>query len=385
MQDVSIIGIGRTGVGEHWDRPLRDIALEAARAAMENAGLGPDDIDAVVVGNAFGATVSGQTHLSALLADYIGLRGVEALRVEAADASGGIAVRQASMMLNTARTVMVLGVEKVTDQVAADRVTAMTTALDAEHEAIQGATPAALAGLLMRRYMHEHGVELANFEGFSMNAHANGNKNPSAMFRNLIKPGRFASAPMVADPVNLFDGAPEADGAAALILTRTDYARDLNAAAVNIISSAVATDAFSLHDRDDLLFLGAVNAAAGRALEQVGRSPSDVDVLELHDAFTILSALQLEAAGFAERGAGWRLAADGAINLDGNLPISTFGGLKARGNPVGATGVYQVAEVALQLLEQAEGNQITPTPGLGMTLNIGGMGSTAVAHLLARP
>lgn len=384
MQQASIIGIGRTAVGEHWDRSLRDIALEATQAAMQDAGLRPDDIDALVVANAFGATISGQTHLAALLADYVGLRGVEAVRVEAADASGGMAVRQAQALLGTARTVMVLGIEKVTDQVATDRVTAMTTALDAEYEAIHGATPAAMAGLLMRRYMHEYGVELASFEGFSMNAHANGNKNPDAMFRNLIKPGRFASAPMVAEPVNLFDSAPEADGAAALILTTPEYADDLNADAVNIIGSAAATDAFGLHDRDDMLFLSAVNIAAGRAFERAGRAPSEVNVLELHDAFTILSALQLEAAGFAERGAGWKLAADGQIQAGGALPISTFGGLKARGNPVGATGVFQVAEVALQLLVAAGDNQLDPPPALGMTLNVGGMGSTAVAHLLAR-
>lgn len=385
MQNVSIIGIGRTAVGEHWDRSLRDIALEAVQQAMQNAGLGPDDIDAVVVANAFGATISGQTHLSALLADYVGLRGVEAFRVEAADASGGLAVRQASAMLGTARTVLVLGIEKVTDQVAGDRVTAMTTALDSEYEAVHGATAAAMAGLLMRRYMHEHGVELANFEGFSMNAHANGSKNPDAMFRNLIKPGRFATAPMVADPVNLFDGAPEADGAAALILTTPEHAQNLNADYVNIIASASATDAFSLHDRDDLLFMGAVNVAAGKVYEQAGIAPTDVDVLELHDAFTVMSALQLEAAGFADRGQGWKLAADGKLGLDGELPISTFGGLKARGNPVGATGIYQIAEVALQLMAAAGDNQVSPTPSIGMTLNVGGLGSTAVAHLLQRP
>ena len=381
MHDVSILGIGRTAVGEHWDRPLRDIAFEAAQGALQDSGLTPDEVDAVVVANAYGATISGQSHLAALLADYIGLRGVEALRIEAADASGGLAIRQAIHMLGDVRTVMVLGVEKVTDLVAGERLSAMSVSLDADYEAAQGATPTAMAGLLMRRYMHEYGLELANFEGFSMNAHANGSKNPTAMFRNLIKAGRFATAPMVSEPVNLFDSAPEADGAAALILSTTEFAKDRVQKPIRIVASAAATDAFALHDRNDLLFLGAANVAAGRVFEQAKKMPDNVDLLELHDAYTVLSALQLEAAGFAERGAGWKLAAEGQLAADGRLPISTFGGLKARGNPVGATGVFQAAEVALQLRGEAGDNQIASEPKLGMTLNLGGLGATAVAHL----
>ncbi len=375
MQDAAIIGIGKTAVGEHWDIPLRDIALEAIQNALHDANLGPNDIDAVVVGNAFGATISSQINLASLLADYAGLR------VEAADASGGLALRHGIALLSQVRTVLVVGVEKVTDQIGSDRIGAMTTMLDAEYESVQGATISALAGLLMRRYMHDYGLDLNAFEGFSMNAHANGNKNPAAMYRNLIKSGRFATAPMVADPVNLFDGAPEADGAAAVILTHAHHAESWQGKAVRILASAVATDTLALHGRHDMLFLSAVNIAAGRVFEQTGKTPADVNLLELHDAYTVLSALQLEAAGFAERGKGWQLAADGDIKPDGRLPISTFGGLKARGNPYGATGVYQAVEVAQQLRGEAGDNQLTTIPSLAMTLNLSGMGSVAVAHL----
>lgn len=383
MHDAAIIGIGKTNVGEHWDRPLRDIAFEAIQAAMRDANVGPDDIDALVIGNAFGATISGQTNLAALLADYAGLRGVEAARIEAADASGGLALRHGVALLSQVNTVLVVGVEKVTDQVGADRVAAMTTMLDAEYEAIHGATAPALAGLLMRRYMHEYGLELEAFEGFSINAHANGAKNHGAMYRNLIKPGRFASAPVVAEPVNLFDGAPEADGAAAVVLTSVEQATAHSNNAVQILGSAAATDTLALHSRKDMLFLSAVNIAAGRLYEQTGKSSADVDLLELHDAYTVLSALQLEAAGFAERGKGWQLAADGDINIDGKLPISTFGGLKARGNPYGATGIYQAIEVVQQLRGDAGDNRTENPTTLGMTLNLSGMGSLAVAHLFA--
>ncbi len=385
MQNVSIIGIGRTAVGEHWELSLRDLALEAVQNAMQDAGISPNDVDALVIGNALSGSFSHQGHLGPLVADYVGLRGVEAFTVEGADASGGLAVRQGALMVasGAARTVIVLGIEKVTDVVGTARNAALAVTTDADFEAAHGATPIAMAALLMRRYMHEHGLELKNFEGFSINAHANGAKNPGAMFRNLIKAGRFAGAPVVADPINLFDGAPEADGAAALVITTTDHALDRVPEPVQIIASAAATDTLALAQRPDLLYLSAVNIAAGRAFNQAGRRPQDVQILELHDAYTVLSALQLEAAGFAETGQGWTLAADNKIGLNGPLPISTFGGLKARGNPLGATGVYQVAEIALQLRGQAGDNQVA-NPHLGMALNLGGLGSTAVAHLLER-
>jgi acetyl-CoA C-acetyltransferase len=233
----------------------------------------------------------------------------------------------------------------------------------------------------MRRYMHEFGLQLAQFEGFSINAHANGSKNPNAMYRNLIKAGRFASAPIVAPPVNLFDSAPEGDGACAVIVTASERAADMVPLPIRITGSAAAGDGFALHDRIDPLFLAAANRAAGRAYEMAGIRPQDIDVLELHDAYTVLSAMQLEATGFASRGEGWKLAADGAINADGALPISTFGGLNARGHAIGATGVYQVAEVVLQLRGQAGDNQIADVKR-GMALNLGGLGSAAVAHIL---
>lgn len=383
MQEVSIIGVGITPVNEHWGTALRDLGVSAIDAALDDAGVKREDIDALVVGNALGGSLNRQSNLAALIADYAGMRGVEALRVEAADASGGVAIRQAVLMVasGAARTVLALGVEKVTDLVGPARNNALATQLDAEYESSNGATPTAMAGILMRRYMHEFGLQLAQFEGFSINAHANGSKNPNAMYRNLIKAGRFASAPIVAPPVNLFDSAPEGDGACAVIVTASERAADMVPLPIRITGSAAAGDGFALHDRIDPLFLAAANRAAGRAYEMAGIRPQDIDVLELHDAYTVLSAMQLEATGFASRGEGWKLAADGAINADGALPISTFGGLKARGHAIGATGVYQVAEVVLQLRGQAGDNQIADVKR-GMALNLGGLGSAAVAHIL---
>ncbi len=383
MRDVAIIGVGQVPVSEHWDMGLRQLALGAIRAALQDARLDP--VDTLIVGNALGGNLSGQNHLGALIADFAGLSGIEALRVEAADASGGMALRQGYLAVASglAETVLVVGVEKATDRTGPERDTNLATVLDADYEATPGATPAALAGLLMRRYMHEHGVALEQFEPFSINAHANGALNANAMYRNKLRPGAFAKAPVVADPVNLFDSAPEGDGAAAVVLTSAARALDLVPHPVRISGSAAATDTLALHNRADMLFLRAANLAAGRAYEAAGISPGDLHLAELHDSFTVLTALQLEAIGFARRGEGWKPAVEGAIGREGRLPISTFGGLKARGNPLGATGVYQAVEVALQLRGEAGDNQVSGAR-LGLALNLGGLGGTAVAHVLER-
>ena len=383
MRDVSIIGIGQVPVSEQWDMGLRQLAAGAIQAAMQDAGV--EQVDAVLVANTLGGNLSGQNHLGTLVADYVGLHGVEALRIEAADASGGLALRQGYLMVagGAAETVLVVGVEKATDRTGAERDTALATVLDADYETGPGATTVALAALLMRRYMYEFGVEVSQFESFSVNAHANGALNPNAMYRNKLRPGAFGKAPLVADPVNLFDSAPEGDGAAAVLLTTTERARDMVPVPVRVRGSAAATDTLALHNRPDMMVLRAANLAVGRACQQAGIQPGDLHLAELHDSFTILSALQLEAAGFAARGAGWQAAADGLITREGRLPISTFGGLKARGNPLGATGVYQVVEVALQLRGEAGDNQV-PNVRLGMALNLGGIGSTAAAHILER-
>ena len=383
MRDVSIIGVGMTPVGEHWDRSLRELALEAIRAALDDAGR--SRVDALFVANAFGGETSRQEHLGALIADYAGLRGIEAARVEAEGASGGLAFRQAYLAVASGAVdfALVCGVEKMTDLVGSRRVGARSLALDGDYEGIQGATPAAMAGLLMRRYMHEYGVNLADFAGFSVNAHANGSRNPYAMYRNLLKPERFTRAPMVCDPVSLFDMAPDADGAAAVVLCSSDCAEDAVPRPIRIAGSAAATDALPLHDRADPLFLHAANLALGRAFEQANVEPNDVDVFELHDEFTVLSALQLEAGGFAGRGEGWKLAVNGKIGLEGELPISTFGGLKSRGHPVGATGVYQLVEAYRQLVGRPAGVAVDGAEK-ALVVDIGGVASNATAVLLSK-
>jgi acetyl-CoA C-acetyltransferase len=382
MRDVSIIGVGQTSVGEHWETSLRHLAFNAIDAALGDVG-NQASIEALYIGNMLAGQLSHQAHLGALIADFSGLRGIEAMRIEAADASGGAALRQGYLAVASGAvdTVMVLGIEKFTDVVGSRRTAALSTMMDADYEGAQGATPASLAALIMQRYMHEYGVDLSAFAGFSVNAHANGALNPNAMYRNRLKPEGFTKAPAVAPPVSLFDAAPEGDGAAAVILTTTEHAKDIVPNPVRIAGSAVATDTLSIHDRADLLILSAATVSAGKAYQQAGIKPQDVNIFELHDSYTILSALALESSGFAAKGEGAQMANDQSIGLKGTLPVSTFGGLKARGHAGGATGIYQIVELVMQLRGQASDNQVSGAR-IGMAQNLGGLGGTAATHIL---
>jgi acetyl-CoA C-acetyltransferase len=382
MTDVLIAGIGQTPVGEHWDTSLRELAYQAIEAAQQDAGgLRPQ---ALFVGNMLAPTLSGQTHLGALLADFAGLTGIEASVVEAAGASGGAALRQAYMavLAGNVDVALVVGVEKFTDMIGASTEAALAITTDSDFEAIQGLTPTAQSALLMRRYMHEFEVPREAFGVFPITAHANGAHNPNAMFRKAINLETYNRAGVVSDPLNLFDVAPQADGAAAVILTRQELLPpNFPHALVRITGSSLATDTLALHDRPDPLVFYAARLATERACRQAGILPTDVDLFELYDGSSILAVLSLEAAGFAERGSGWKLAQEGAIDLNGSLPITTLGGLKARGNPGGATGVYQVVEAVLQLRGEAGANQVA-NARRAMVQALGGPASSAVTHIL---
>ncbi len=382
MREVSIIGIGQTKVREHWERSLRDLAVEATRAAMEDAGI--DTADALYVGNMLGGEFVGQEHLGALIADFAGLRGVEAVKVEAACGSGAGALRQGYLAVagGLHDLVIVTGVEKMTDSVGCATAAGLAMAADGDYEAVHGLSFVAINALLMRRYMYETGATNEDFARFAINAHRNALGNPYAMFHQPISKERFRKARMIADPINLMDSSPIADGAASVVLCPAEEARAFTGWPVQIIGSAIATDSVALHDRHDPLFLEAAHLSSQKAYKQAEVGPKDIDLFELHDAFTIMSALSLEACGFAERGRGYLLAQNGDITLEGPLPICTMGGLKARGHPVGATGVYQALEVVQQLRGQAGPNQVQ-NPEIGMAQNIGGSGATVITHILA--
>jgi acetyl-CoA C-acetyltransferase len=382
MTEVVIAGIGQTEVGEHWDISLRELAFEAiSEAIKDSGGLRPQ---ALFVGNMLAPNLSNQAHLGPLLADYTGLTGIEAVTIEAAGASGGAALRQGYMAVASgmADVALVVGVEKFTDKIGPDVDAALATAGDSDFEAVQGMTPTGQAALVMNRYMHEHNVPVDGFAGFALTAHTNGVGNKYAIFRKAIKPDAYSRAEMVCEPLNMFDIAPNADGAAAVVLTRPDllpgdYALPL----IRIAGSASAADTLAIHDRKDLLYFEAAQFSAGKAMKKAGIILDQISFFEYHDAFSIYAALSLEAVGFAIRGQGWKLAVDGEIGLKGRIPCATQGGLKARGFPGGATGVYQAVEAAAQLRGQAGTNQIAGAR-YGLIQSMGGPASTVVSHVL---
>ena len=386
MGDVVIIGVGQTPVGEHWEISLRSLAARAVQAVRLDArqsapGLEPG---ALYIGNFLAPVATNQTNLGALVTENLGLTGIESYTVEAAEASGAAAFRQGYLAVASGYVdcAVVLGVEKCTDAIGAQLEAAASQGTDYEYEAVYGLTATAQAALLMQRYLHEHGLGHSALAGFPILAHTNAVNNPNAMFRRAISLEMYEKAAMVSDPLNLFDQAPLADGAAAVVLTRRELLPEaLPMPLVRVVGSSTATDTLALHDRSDPLAFDAARLSVQRACRQAGILPTDVDLFELCDNFSIYAALSLEAAGFAERGAGWLMAQQGSLALDAALPICTMGGAKGRGNPLGASGVYQVVEAVLQLRGQAGKNQLSGARR-ALVQSLGGPASTAVTHVL---
>jgi acetyl-CoA C-acetyltransferase len=382
MRKVAILGIGQTKIDEHWDKSLREIGGEAAFATMQDAGL--EKADALFVGNMLSPMVSAQNQLGTFLADWIGLWHQEAVKVEAACASGAAALRAGLMAVAAGEidAALVVGVEKMTDKAGHDVTAALATAADADYEVEQGVSFVGINALVMRRYMHEFGWKHADFAPFSINAHANAMHNPFARLHHEINVDQFEKSSMVATPINLLDASPIGDGAAAVIIVPADRVASVNGRPrVTVAGSASATDSIAVHSRKDPLFLSAAYQSSGRAYEMANVEPKDIDVFELHDAFSIMSALSLEACGFAERGQGVRLGLDNEIGPDGRVPVCTRGGLKARGHPVGATGIYQIVEIVQQLRGECGKTQVDGAR-IGMAQNIGGSGATILTHIL---
>jgi acetyl-CoA C-acetyltransferase len=381
MRKVAILGIGQTKIGEHWEKSLREIGGDAAFAAMQDAGI--EKVDSLYVGNMLSPIVSGQNQLGTFFADWIGLWKQEAVKIEAACGSGAAAFRAALMAVASGdvESALVVGVEKMTDKAGRDVTAALATAADADYEVDQGISFVGINALVMRRYMHEFGWKHEDFAPFSINSHANAMHNPYARLHEKITVEKFEKSSMVATPINLLDASPTGDGAAAMVIVPAEkVARQPR---IIVSGSASATDTIAVHSRKDPMFLQAAYLSSRRAYEMAGVTPADIDVFELHDAFSIMAALSLEASGFAERGQGVRLALNNEISIEGRVPVCTRGGLKARGHPVGATGVYQLVEVVQQLRGECGKTQVDGAR-IGMTQNIGGSGATILTHILTK-
>ena len=379
LRSVSIVGIGILPVRKTADTDLRQMAASAVQAAMDNAGI--QQVDALYASNMLSDELQGQKHLGALIADEAGLRSIEALHIRAATASGAAALRVAYLAVASGAVdrAVAVGVEKMSQGPVTQ---ALSKALDAEVDLAQGATMISRNAEIMQRYLDHYQLPEDALADFAVNAHDNAQTTDHAIFRaRSVSREDVMTSRMVHAPIRLYDCSPICDGAAAVVLVPTASATKQHDMPIQILGSSVVTDRFRLQDRQDPLQLQAADLSVKQAMRQAQVTLTDIDLFELHDAFSIIACLSLEAAGFAPPGEGWRLAREGAIRRSGRIPIATMGGLKARGHPIGATALYQAAEIALQLRAQAGNNQIDGAR-VGMMQSVGGVASTVITHIL---
>ncbi|MDO9539094.1 MAG: thiolase domain-containing protein [Methanocalculus sp.] len=386
MRDVAVIGVGCTQFGERWDTSFRELFVEAGTLAIEDAGIGGESIDALYVGNMSAGRFVEQEHIGALIADYAGLTRaghVPATRVEAACASGGLAFRQAVLAVASGMEdiVVAAGVEKMTD--AGDSTDVLAAAADREWEGFAGATFPGLYAMIATDYMHRYPLTREQLAMVAVKNHFHGSMNPLAQFQNEIRIETVLRSTLVADPLRLFDCSPVSDGSAAVVVAPLERAREFCDTPVTVIGTAQASDTIALHDRRDISTLDASVAAGNRVFERARIERRDIDLVEVHDCFTIAEICAVEDLGFVKKGEAGRFYEEGQAYIGGELPVNTSGGLKACGHPVGATGIKQVYEVVTQLRGEAGRRQVDGAE-IGMTQNVGGSGATVVCHLFRR-
>ncbi|MDO8842681.1 thiolase domain-containing protein [Methanocalculus sp.] len=386
MRDVAVIGVGCTQFGERWDTSFRELFVEAGTLAIEDAGIGGESIDALYVGNMSAGRFVEQEHIGALIADYAGLTRaghVPATRVEAACASGGLAFRQAVLAVASGMEdiVVAAGVEKMTD--AGDSTDVLAAAADREWEGFAGATFPGLYAMIATDYMHRYPLTREQLAMVAVKNHFHGSMNPLAQFQNEIRIDTVLRSTLVADPLRLFDCSPVSDGSAAVVVAPLERAREFCDTPVTVIGTAQASDTIALHDRRDISTLDASVAAGNRVFERARIERRDIDLVEVHDCFTIAEICAVEDLGFLKKGEAGRFYEEGQAYIGGELPVNTSGGLKACGHPVGATGIKQVYEVVTQLRGEAGRRQVDGAE-IGMTQNVGGSGATVVCHLFRR-
>jgi acetyl-CoA C-acetyltransferase len=381
MREVAIVGAGMTRFGELWKSSLRDLFVEAARAALKSSGA--KRLDSIYVGNMSGGQFVGQEHIGPLCADHLGMAGVAATRVESACASGGAALRLAYLDVASGASDLVLasGVEKMND--GADVTQVLATASDQENEVYHGITFPGLYAMIARAHMAAFGTTEEDLAWVSVKNHRHGSKNPNAQFRQEVTVEEVMRSSLVADPLRLLHCSPVTDGAAAVLLCPLSEAKRYTDRPVKIRGSGMATSSLTLAERQNPAVLDAVQLAAERAYKAAGVGPKDIDVAEVHDCFSIAEICCIEALGFVDRGRGGSAARTGMTALGGKIPVNTSGGLKSKGHPVGTTGVSQAIEIFEQLRGDAQARQVEGAR-IGLTQNMGGSGASSVVHIYER-
>ena len=377
-----VASVGLEKITDHWNESLLDLAVSASLKVLDGSKITPEQ---VIVGNMFSSVGAKQEHLGALLASSLGLYGVPAYKVEAACSSGSTAFNVAYKMVKSGAisSALVVGVEKMRDIEPEEISLALSMAESAEYTQFVGASFAALNGLLGRYYIERANISRDELSALPVLSHANAVTAEHAQFRKAITPDVVARSALIADPLRLFDCAPVGDGAAAALLVGENAVERTRGGLVEVLGGSIATAEFSFYERKDMLRFEATEKAFREAMEEAALPASKISLIETHDAFSVVGALSLEAMGLSKKGTAPRDAMEGRFNLDGEVPINTFGGLKARGHPVGATGVYQIAEAYLQLTDNAGKNQVSDAD-YAVTQNIGGVDTTSVVHVFGR-
>jgi acetyl-CoA C-acetyltransferase len=385
MKDVAVIGVGMTKFGELWDKSFRQLIAEAGAKAILDSGIEGKEIDAMYVGSMSSGRFVGQEHVGALVADASGFSNahIPATRIESACASGGLAIRQGYLSIASGINdiVVVGGMEKMNDVVGASATETLATAADQEWEAFFGATFPGLYAMIATKHMHDYGTTKEQLAQVAVKNHMNGSLNPYAQYQREVTLEQVIKASMVAYPLGLLDCSPVTDGSAAVVLCSVDKAKDYKDKPVKIIGSGQASDSLALHARREICTLDATVHASKMAYKQAHITPKDIDLAEVHDCFTIAEICAIEDLGFVKKGEGGKAIDNKITTLDGSLPINTSGGLKAKGHPVGATGVAQLVEVVLQLRGDAEKRQVKDAR-IGLAHNVGGSGASCTVNIL---
>lgn len=384
MRPVAVIGIGKTKFGAFPDRDLRELAVMASMRALDDARVEPEQVESFYLGNFAGPEFVGQNHLAPYIAGALGITGVPATRFEAACASSGSAFYHAVSSVGAGLNdiVLVAGVEKMTSQPTPKVAEILAGAGDCGGEVKAGATFPALFAMIARRHMFEYGTNRKHLAAVAVKNHANALKNEYAHMRKAITIEQALAGKPVADPLTVYDCSLVSDGAAALVIVPLERAHEFAGKPVRVLGIAQTSDHVALDRKKDITTFDAVKRAGEKAYKMAGVGPQDIHVAELHDCFTIAEIIATEDLGFVKKGCGGPFALEGHTAITGAIPVNTSGGLKAKGHPVGATGVAQIGDVALQIRGDAGERQV-PRHEIGLAQNLGGSGATAVVTILA--
>jgi acetyl-CoA C-acetyltransferase len=385
LREVAVIGVGQTKFGELWDLSFRDLGIQAGIKAIIDAGIDSKSIEALYVGNMSAGLFLDQEHIASMIAEEVGLtnKQIPATRVEAAGASGGLALRQAILAIASGLhdVVVVGGAEKMSDVTSDIAASFIAAGADQAWEGLFGASMPSLFAMMARKHMDEYGTTRKQLASVSVKNHKHGSLNPDAQFQREIKLETVLNASPVAEPLGLFDCAPISDGAAALVLCSMEAAKECCPDPIKISGTGQGSDTLAISNRPSLTEMRATKKAGERAYKMAGIKPVDINVAEVHDSYTISEIMAIEDLGFFKKGSGGPATENGETTFGGQIPINPSGGLKARGHPLGATGIAQVNEIVLQLRNKCGQRQVKDAT-VGLTQNVGGTGGTALVHIL---